>query len=144
MSDSYELVNIGQLDNIINHSFTLPDSKKTIFGKMFLNDDITLTGSEISFNAFRPGQFIPFDHKHTHYEEIYIFLSGSGECEIDGKKIPVKEGSIINIQPEAVRNVCNTSSDIELRFIVIQTKKDSMNSEKLTHDGVGVSQRDQW
>jgi len=144
MPKNYELTNIGKLENVINHSFLLPDSQKTIFGKMFLNDDITLSGCEISFNAFTPGQFVPFNHKHTKHEETYIFLGGSGEFEVDGETIEVKEGSVINLQPEAIRNICNTSKDTILQFIVIQTKKDSMNSVKLTQDGVGVSPRGSW
>ncbi len=144
MAKNYELTQAGNLDQLQNNSYLLPDSGKTIPGKMFLNDAIKLTGCEISFNAFLPGQFVPFNHKHTNYEETYIFLSGEGECEIDGELVKVSEGSVINMQPEAVRNVCNTSKDTILNFIVIQTVKDSMNSSVLTQDGIGVSSREAW
>ena len=141
---NYELTQVGNLDQLQNKSFLLPDSGKTIPGKMFVNDAIQLSGCEISFNAFLPGQFVPFNHKHIKHEETFIFLSGEGECEIDGEVIKVGEGSVINMQPEAVRNVCNTSKDSILNFIVIQTVKDSMNSSVLTQDGIGISSRETW
>ena len=141
---NYEVMSYGSLSTLVDNSYTLPDSGKIIPGKMFANDFIDLSGCEISFNAFTPGQFIPFDHKHINHEETFIFLSGSGEFEVDGERFKVKEGSVINVQPEAVRNVCNSSKDTILQFIVVQTKKDSMNSIKLTQDGIGVSSRDSW
>jgi len=144
MNKNYEITDIGTLDTLKDNSYILPDSKKTITGKMFLNDFVKLTGCEISFNAFIPGQFVPFDHKHIDNEETFIFLSGHGECEVDGEKIEVHEGSVINMQPNAVRNLCNTSADSILTFIVIQTKKDSMNSVELTKDGIGVAERTEW
>ena len=144
MSKNFDICQTGKLDTLINNKYILPDSKKTILGKMFINEFINLSGCEISFNAFAPGQFVPFNHKHIQNEETFIFLSGCGECEIDGEKIKVEEGSVINMQPNAIRNVCNTSKDTVLNFIVIQTKKDSMNSVSLTEDGIGVSNRTSW
>jgi len=144
MPKNFNIHQIGKMDTLINNQYVLPDSKKTIFGKMFLNEFMNLSGCEISFNAFGPGQFIPFNHNHIANEETFIFLSGFGECEIDGEKVKVKEGSVINMQPNAVRNVCNTSKDTILNFIVIQTKKNSMNSVQLTKDGIGVSDRPYW
>jgi len=144
MNKNYEFADIGTFATLKNNSYVLPDSKKTIPGKMFLNDLLKLTGCEISFNAFTSGQFVPFDHKHIENEETFIFLSGHGECEVDGEKIEVHEGSVVHIHPNAIRNLCNTSKDSILTFIVIQTKKESMNSVELTKDGIGVIERTKW
>ena len=144
MTTNYEFINIGKLSNLTNKQYILPDSNKVLDGKIFLNEFIKLSGSEISLNSFVPGQFFPFNHKHQKNEELFIILSGIGEFEIDGNKIPIKEGSIINVDPHAIRNICNTSTDMNLQFIVIQTVKDSMNSTKPTQDGIGVSERMEW
>jgi len=144
MNKNFDIHEIGKFETLIDNKYILPDSKKTIFGKMFINEFMNLSGCEISFNAFKPGQFIPFNHNHIENEETFIFLSGFGECEVDGEKIQVEEGSVINMQPNAIRNVCNTSKDMVLNFIVIQTKRNSMNSVKLTEDGIGVSNRTSW
>lgn len=141
---NYEFVDFGKIEDIKSKQYILPDSKKVINGKIFLNDSINLSGSEISFNVFIPGEFLPFDHKHSKNEETYIVLGGIGEMEIDGEKIEIKEGSVINVEPNASRNICNTSSDTELVFIVIQSIKDSMNSVKRTSDGIGVCERTKW
>jgi mannose-6-phosphate isomerase-like protein (cupin superfamily) len=144
MSRNYEFANVGKLEDITNRQYILPDSKKVLDGKIFLNELMKLSGSEISLNSFMPGQFFPFNHKHNKNEEVFIVLSGVGEFEIDGYKIPIEEGSVIKVDPDAVRNICNTSIDTNLQFIVIQTVKDSMNSIKPTQDGIGVSERIEW
>jgi mannose-6-phosphate isomerase-like protein (cupin superfamily) len=144
MSINYEFVNIGKLEAIKNKQYILPDSKKVLDGKIFLNELMKLSGSEISFNSFMPGQFFPFNHKHNKNEEVFIILSGVGEFEIDGYKMPIEEGSVIKVNPDALRNICNTSIDTNLQFIVIQTVKNSMNSTKPTQDGIGVSERIEW
>ncbi len=144
MSMNYEFANIGKLEDIKNKQYILPDSKKVLDGKIFLNELMKLSGSEISLNSFVPGQFFPFNHKHNKNEEIFIILSGVGEFEIDGNKMQIEEGSVIKVEPDAVRNICNTSKDINLQFIVIQAVRDSMNSIKPTQDGIGVSERIEW
>jgi len=144
MQKNYEFMNIGKFDSIKDKQYILPDSKKVLDGKVFLNELMQLTGSEVSLNYFRPGQFFPFNHKHKNNEELFIILSGTGEFEIDGNKIPIEEGSVIKVDPDAVRNICNTSKDTNLQFIVIQTVIESMNSTKPTQDGIGVSERIQW
>ncbi|MDD3597649.1 cupin domain-containing protein [Sulfuricurvum sp.] len=144
MVTNYEFANIGKLADLTKMQYILPDSKKVLDGKIFLNELINLSGSEISLNSFVPGQFLPFNHKHKKNEELFIILSGIGEFEIDGNKISIKEGSVIKVNPDAARNICNTSKDINLQFIVIQTVKDSMNSTKPTQDGIGVSERIEW
>jgi mannose-6-phosphate isomerase-like protein (cupin superfamily) len=144
VTTNYEFANIGKLEDLTNKQYILPDSKKVLDGKIFLNELMKLSGSEISLNSFVPKQFFPFNHKHKKNEELFIILSGIGEFEIDGNKISIKEGSVIKVNPDAVRNICNTSEDTNLLFIVIQTVKDSMNSTKPTQDGIGVSERMQW
>ena len=144
MANNYELVDVGLVSSWVNQNYTLPDSGRTIEGKTFINDLIDLSGCEISFNGFKPGQYLPFNHKHTHHEETYIFLSGEGECDIDGEIMAVKEGTVINILPQAIRSLCNTSKDQDLNFIVIQTHQNSMTTTKRTEDGVVTSIRERW
>lgn len=144
MVTNYEFANIGKLANLTKMQYILPDSKKVLDGKIFLNELMKLSGSEISLNSFVPGQFFPFNHKHNKNEEVFIILSGIGEFEIDGNKMPIEEGSVIKVDPDAIRNICNTSIDTNLQFIVIQTVKGSMNSTKPTQDGIGVSERTEW
>ncbi|WP_320033666.1 cupin domain-containing protein [Halarcobacter sp.] len=144
MSKSFEFINIGKFEDIKDSQYTLPDSKKVLEGKIFLNELMSLSGSEISLNSFAPGQYFPFDHKHIKNEEIFIILKGNGEFEIDGNKFQIEEGSVVKVSPKEVRNICNTSKDTNLLYIVIQTREDSMNSKKPTEDGISVIERTKW
>ena len=63
---------------------------------------------------------IPYYHKHNKNEETYIFYSGQGEFQVDGKIIPIKEGSIIHVRPQGIRTWRNTS-DKPLFWICVQS-----------------------
>jgi len=135
---NFQITNIGDINDIKQYNHILPDSKLEMKGKLFINELVSLTGSEISFNSMPPKTSMPFDHKHTKNEEVYIVLSGTGEFKIDDEIIPVKEGSIIRMAPNAIRTWRNTSEDTEMIFITIQTVANSMHNAKPTSDGIVV------
>lgn len=140
MNKNYEKVNYIEISSQEISNFVLPDSKKTKLDILFINNYIQLSGCRISINLFKPGEFMPFNHKHFNNEETFIITSGTGECEIDGEKIKVKEGSIINVKPNAIRNICNTSKNELLKFLIIQTKENSVKN----NDGIGTGERGYW
>jgi len=74
---------------------------------------------EVSLNKDAAGNGMPFYHRHHNNEELYIFISGQGEMSIDDEIIPVQEGSVVSVQPEARRAWWNTG-DSDLTYIVIQ------------------------
>ena len=51
-----------------------------------------------------------FYHTHKEHEELYFFLSGEGEYQVDGTNIPVREGSVVRVSPAGKRTVRNTGS----------------------------------
>lgn len=140
----YQKAEIGQISEIREHTHILPDSGLEMKGKLFINELVGLSGSKISFNAMAPGESMPFYHKHTQNEEVYIILSGLGEFQIDGEVIPVSEGSIIRMAPGAVRTWRNISADTELRFITIQAREHSMESSRPTSDGIALDEAVKW
>ena len=66
------------------------------------------TGSEFSFQVMVPGQETGFLHTHKNHEELYFFLSGKGEFQVDGKVFPVQEGSVVRVAPDGKRSVRNS------------------------------------
>lgn len=140
----YVRSDVGSVSTWHEASYTLPDSGMVIGGKQFLNDALALTGCEISVNGFKPGEFFPFDHFHLTHEETFIIVQGEGEFEVDDQRFTIKEGDVIHVSLSAIRNICNTSEDTILNFIVIQTKQNSMNSTKVTEDGRAKRTRDAW
>lgn len=78
-------------------------------GKIFLGDELGLTGSQCSLQRLAAGEDAPFFHSHKTHEELYVIISGEGEYEVDGEKNQVGEGSIIRVSPAGVRALRNNS-----------------------------------
>lgn len=114
-----------------------------IEGKIFLNELLNLTSSEISLNRFPANTSMPFHHRHAANEEIYIFIKGEGEFQVDGVIIPVTEGSVISVAPTGSR--CWRSLPGEpLYFIVIQAPAEQYKSGISINDGIAVSGDVTW
>lgn len=92
---------------------------KNVEGKIFLGQELALTGAEASLQLLAAGEDAPFLHSHKTHEELYVIISGQGEYEVDGEKFPVSEGSIVRVAPEGVRALRNTS-DKEMIMMCVQ------------------------
>jgi mannose-6-phosphate isomerase-like protein (cupin superfamily) len=57
-------------------------------------------------------------HRHAGQEEVYIFVRGFGQIELDHRIIDVKAGDSILIQDNVFHKVHNTS-DFVLEFICV-------------------------
>lgn len=136
-------VNIGSFSELDKYTYTLPALSKTVHGKLFLNEMLGLTGCEISFNTLPPKKSMPFYHIHQKHEEVYIFLSGEGEFQIDGKMFSVKEGTVVRVHPDGERTWRNVSPSEGLTYIVIQAPADQIKATH-TSDGIAVEKRVSW
>ena len=105
------------------HTVELPGL--TIPGKHFLKDILGLTSCEISINSMAPGSGMPIYHQHSNNEEIYIFIQGKGQIQIDGEVVNVQEGSIVRIAPKGERIWRNNSNE-PLLYIIIQAQQNSL------------------
>ena len=109
-----------------------------IESKVFLKDQLGLTGCEVSFGAIPVGQEAPFLHAHKENEEIYIFLQGDGIFLIDGKKFPVKEGSVVKVAPAGIRGLKSNSNN--LVYVCIQAKEGSL-TQATADDGIILEEK---
>ncbi|HJG77747.1 cupin domain-containing protein [Phocaeicola barnesiae] len=99
-------VNVGKLSELGEYVLALgPDVR--IPGKVFGGAAVKATGAEFSFQSFAPGTETGFLHTHKSHEELYFFLSGKGEFQVDGQVFPVSEGSVVRVAPEGLRSVRN-------------------------------------
>jgi len=105
------------------HTVELPGL--TISGKHFLKEILGLTGCEISINSMAPGADMPIYHNHIQNEEVYIFIQGKGQVQVDAEVINVQEGTIVRIAPNGERTWRNNSSE-PLLYIIIQAKENSL------------------
>ena len=138
----YSVVKLGCLADLKSYGVEHPRLSSPIMGKIFLKQFLDLTAMEISFGILPAKTAIPFQHKHRQNEEVYLFLSGEGNMQVDGQVVAVGEGTAVRVAPEGVRAMRNTSEQ-EMFYIVIQAKAGSL-SRWTGSDGVAVDQPIEW
>jgi mannose-6-phosphate isomerase-like protein (cupin superfamily) len=139
---NFTLARIGKPIDLTRYGVRHPALPDTIRGKLFLKEVLDLTAMEISYGLIPPQRSIPFYHKHQQNEEVYLFLSGAGDFQVDGQAVAIEEGTAVRVAPEGVR-ACRNTSDEPMFYIVIQAKSGSL--EQWTgSDGVGVPGEVQW
>ncbi|MEW5850985.1 MAG: cupin domain-containing protein [Myxococcota bacterium] len=107
-------------------------------GKSFLREHLGLTGMEVSVNSFPPGATMPFVHRHRVNEELYLFLSGTGEFRVDDAIFPVGEGTVVRVAPGGHRVYRNTGTT-PLVFLVVQAPAGKMDTATV-EDGMRVEE----
>ena len=111
-------------------------------GKVFGGAAVGATGAEFSFQSFAPGTETGFLHTHRTHEELYFFLSGRGEFQVDGECFPVGEGSVVRVAPEGRRSVRNYGSE-PLVMLCVQYRGDTFTAEDAT-DGNILQEPVRW
>ncbi|MBI3724006.1 cupin domain-containing protein [bacterium] len=139
---AFDVVHMGPWEKLDQYELTHPRLKKTVRGKAFLRERLGLTGMELSLNKFPPGRAVPFLHRHKAHEELYLFVRGKGEIQVDGTTIPVEEGTCVRIAPSGARSVRNNSRE-DLYYVCIQAKDGSL-SETGGSDGVPLEGEVKW
>lgn len=117
---NYSAVNVGQIERLGEHTHVLAPGIE-IGGKVFIGDSLSTTGAELSFQSIEPNGGVDFLHTHKTHEELYIFVKGKGEFQVDTVVFPVVEGSVVRVAPAGQRSVRNTS-DEPLVMICVQYK----------------------
>lgn len=113
-------IDLGPLAELKDYVLELGPNVK-IPGKVFGGAAVQAGGADFSFQVFAPGTEGGFYHTHKDHEELYFFLSGEGEYQVDGANIPVHEGSVVRVSPAGKRAVRNTGTT-PLIMLCIQYK----------------------
>jgi len=140
--ENFTVAELGKLSHLDRFSFKLPSRKLEVEGKLFINQLVDLTSCEISFNKLQAKTGIPFYHQHKQNEEIYLFIQGRGEFQIDGKVFPLGEGTVVRVNPDGERTLRNIS-EADLIYIVIQARANSYEGHTIV-DGVAVDKKVSW
>jgi mannose-6-phosphate isomerase-like protein (cupin superfamily) len=61
--------------------------------------------SGISYQRLAPNYRIPFGHKHTDQEEIYVLLEGSARLKLDDDVVELKPLDAVRIPKTTMRNM---------------------------------------
>ena len=130
---NFSAISVGKLNELGEYVLQLgPDVK--IPGKVLGGAALQATGAEFSFQSFAPGTETGFLHTHKTHEELYFFLSGKGEFQVDGQIFPVAEGSVVRVAPAGLRSVRNKGTE-PLVMLCVQYRGATFTSEDAA-DGV--------
>jgi mannose-6-phosphate isomerase-like protein (cupin superfamily) len=140
---NFSVAEIGAMDIWKSHTAKIKALPSVdVPGKLFLNPILGLTGMEVSVNCLPAGVAVPFYHKHHVHEELYLFLKGRGQFQVDGKIIEIREGTALRVSPDGERTWRNNSGE-DLFYIVIQATAFSIATDG-TEDGYSVQRKVVW
>jgi quercetin dioxygenase-like cupin family protein len=71
----------------------------------FARADLELRNSGISHFTIAPGFRIPFGHRHTYQEEVYVVVAGSARVKLGDETVDLGLWDAIRIAPELSRGV---------------------------------------
>lgn len=126
-ADNFAAINIGKLAEVSDYTLKLAPGVE-IPGKVFCGQALGATGGDFSFQVFQPGSETGFLHIHKTHEELYFFLSGKGEFQVDGEIIPVEEGTVVRVAPAGKRSVRNNGTE-PLIMLCVQYRGNTFTTE---------------
>ena len=141
VSENFTAANVGKMNELSDYVLELGPEVK-IPGKVFGGTTVGATGSDFSFQSFAPGTETGFLHTHKNHEELYFFLSGQGEFQVDGKVFPIQEGSVVRVAPAGKRSVRNNGKE-PLVMLCVQYKANTFTAEDAA-DGNILSEPVVW
>ena len=138
---NFTAANFGTLASLKDYVLELgPDVK--IQGKVFGGAAVGATGAEFSFQQFAPGTETGFLHTHKTHEELYFFLAGKGEFQVDGNVFPIEEGTVVRVAPDGRRSVRNNGSE-PLVMLCVQYKGATFSADDAA-DGNILADKVEW
>lgn len=138
---NYSAVNVGGMAGLGEYVLELSPEVK-IPGKVFLGNALQTTGAELSLQSFLPGQETGFLHTHNQHEELYFFVSGRGEFQVDGEVFSVQEGSVVRVAPAGRRSVRNNGTE-PLVMLCVQYSAHTFGPDDAT-DGNLLNEPVKW
>lgn len=138
---NFTAVDFGKLSEIKDYTLQLGPEVK-IPGKVFGGQSVGATGGEFSFQMFAPDTETGFLHTHKCHEELYFFLSGKGEFQVDGKVIAIQEGSVVRVAPEGKRSVRNNGTE-PLLMLCVQYRGATFTADDAA-DGNILGEKVEW
>lgn len=139
--ENFRAINVGEFSGLGEYELQLGPEVR-IAGKVFGGQAVGATGGEFSFQVFAPGQETGFLHTHKTHEELYFFLSGKGEFQVDGRIFPIQEGSVVRVAPDGRRSVRNNGAE-PLVMLCVQYRGATFTADDAA-DGVILNGPVEW
>ncbi len=89
----------------------------------------SLGGKKLGLSVIKlaPGFRMPFGHKHSMQEEVYVVVRGSGRVKVDGEVVELREWDAIRFDKDAMRNVEAGPEGIE--YLAFSAGDDATDAE---------------
>lgn len=139
---NFTAAHLGEWSALHNFAYEIPGADRGFPGKLFLIGQLGLTGMEVSLNVLPPGGAVPFYHKHQTNEELYVFIKGTGQFQVDDEVIEIGEGTVIRVATGGERTWRN-NSDEDLYYIVVQAPEGGFEGGTV-EDGEGIERAVRW
>ena len=119
---SYTKKNLKDVENQAPN-FNMPKELDARFARS------DIEGETLGLTVFKldPGFRIPFGHKHSAQEEVYVVVRGSGRVKVDDDIIELREWDAIRFDQDAMRNVEAGPHGIE--YLAFSAGNDSSDAE---------------
>jgi mannose-6-phosphate isomerase-like protein (cupin superfamily) len=120
---SYTKKNLRDVENQAPN-FNMPKELDARFARS------DIEGETLGLTVFKldPGFRIPFGHKHSAQEEVYVVVHGSGRVKVDDDIIELREWDAIRFDQDAMRNVEAGPDGIE--YLAFSSGNDSSDAER--------------
>jgi mannose-6-phosphate isomerase-like protein (cupin superfamily) len=139
----FTAAHLGGLERLDHYELKVPQLERPLRGKVFLKSVLGLTGMEASLTSLPAGAAIPYLHRHRAHEELYVFVAGRGQMQVDGRTFDVAEGSVVRVAPGGARSI-RAAAGGALRYLCIQAREGSMPDHEAAEDGAVVREPLRW
>jgi mannose-6-phosphate isomerase-like protein (cupin superfamily) len=78
-----------------------------------------------------PGFRIPFGHKHSGQEEVYVVVRDSGRIKVEDEIVEVAEWDAIRFDKDTMRNVEAGPEGIE--YVAFGAEEDPLDADMVPH-----------
>ncbi len=94
--DGFSVLQLGDLDAWRDHvgGFRPTTTRR---GRRVVDHELPMQYIGMTANAFEPGEEAGYWHTHSAIEELYVFLSGSGQLALDDEVVDVGPGTGVRV-----------------------------------------------
>ena len=96
----YTVVNLKQVEDQAPKFGYAPDLESR-----FARRALELENSGLSYFKAAPGFRVPFGHRHTDQEEVYIVVAGSARIKLGDEVVDLATWDAVRIAPELTRGI---------------------------------------
>lgn len=116
----YEVISIGAPDQWRDfYGGFRPDSSRD--GRRVVDHELTNQYIGLTVNALEPGEEAGYWHTHSDVEELYVFLSGTGQMGLDDDLVEVEAGTVVRVGQDVMRTWrARPDSTEQLRWLCIR------------------------